>query len=74
MIEKVVFMNMCMISDNKGNVLALDKVGKNYSGTTVLASQGSGIDNFDHAVSQLPYVLIGAGISIIGFLVLGFVM
>ena len=34
MIEKVVFMNMCMISDNKGNVLALDKVGKNYSGTT----------------------------------------
>ena len=31
MIEKVVFMNMCMISDNKGNVLALDKVGKNYS-------------------------------------------
>ena len=42
--------------------------------TTVLASQGSGIDNFDHAVSQLPYVLIGAGISIIGFLVLGFVM
>ena len=36
MIEKVVFMNMCMISDNKGNVLALDKVGKNYSGTTFL--------------------------------------
>ncbi len=34
MIEKVVFMNMCMISDNKGNVLALDKVDKNYSGTT----------------------------------------
>lgn len=34
MIEKVVFMNLCMISDNKGNVLALDKVGKNYSGTT----------------------------------------
>lgn len=34
MIEKVVFMNMCMISDDKGNVLALDKVGKNYSGTT----------------------------------------
>ena len=45
-----------------------------YCDTTVLASQGSGIDNFDHAVSQLPYVLIGAGISIIGFIVLGFVM
>ena len=27
-------MNMCMISDDNGNVLALDKVGRNYSGTT----------------------------------------
>lgn len=44
-----------------------------YCDTTVLASQGSGIDNFDHAVSQLPYVLIGAAVSIVGFLVLGFV-
>ncbi len=42
-----------------------------YCDTTVLASQGSGIDNFDHAVSQLPYVLIGAAVSIVGFLVLG---
>ena len=33
-IEKVIFMNMCMIYDGKGNVLALDKVGKSYSGTT----------------------------------------
>lgn len=33
-IEKAVFMNMCMVYDNKGNVLALDKVSKNYSGTT----------------------------------------
>jgi Na+/H+ antiporter NhaC len=44
-----------------------------YCDTTVLASQGAGIDNFDHATSQLPYVLVGAVISIIGFLVLGFV-
>ena len=44
-----------------------------YCDTTVLASQGSGIDNFDHAVSQLPYVLIGAAVSVVGFLVLGFV-
>ena len=33
-IEKVIFMNMCMVYDNEGNVLALDKVGKGYSGTT----------------------------------------
>lgn len=45
-----------------------------YCDTTVLASQGAGIDNLEHAVSQLPYVLIGAGISIIGFVILGFVL
>ena len=33
-IEKVIFMNMCMVYDKEGNVLALDKVGKGYSGTT----------------------------------------
>ena len=45
-----------------------------YYDTTVLASNGAGIDNLEHAGSQLPYVLIGAGISIIGFLILGLVM
>ena len=30
-IEKVIFMNMCMVYDNEGNVLALDKVGKGLS-------------------------------------------
>ena len=33
-IEKVCFMNMCMIQDHKGNVLALDKVNDSYTGTT----------------------------------------
>ncbi len=33
MIEQVVFMNMCMLEQD-GKILALDKVGKNYSGTT----------------------------------------
>ena len=32
--EKVCFMNMCMIQDHKGNVLALDKVNDSYTGTT----------------------------------------
>lgn len=44
-----------------------------YCDTTVLASQGAGIDNFDHAMSQLPYVMIGAAVSIIGFIIVGFV-
>ena len=33
-IQKVNFMNMCMICDGKGNVVALDKVGDSYSGIT----------------------------------------
>ena len=33
-IEKVIFMNMCMVEDSEGNVLALDKVNDSYSGTT----------------------------------------
>lgn len=33
-IENVCFMNMCMIQDDKGNVLALDKVNDSYTGTT----------------------------------------
>lgn len=45
-----------------------------YCDTTVLASNGAGIDNFEHAGSQLPYVLIGAAVSIVGFLILGVVM
>lgn len=32
--EKACFMNMCMIQDGKGNVLALDKVNDSYCGTT----------------------------------------
>lgn len=33
-IEKVIFMNMCMLEDSEGNVLALDKVNDSYTGTT----------------------------------------
>lgn len=32
--ETACFMNMCMVQDKKGNVLALDKVNDSYSGTT----------------------------------------
>lgn len=32
--ETVCFMNMCMILDGNGNVLALDKVNDSYTGTT----------------------------------------
>lgn len=45
-----------------------------YCDTTVLASHGAGLDNLEHAGSQLPYVLVGAVLSIFGYLVLGIVM
>lgn len=32
--ETVCFMNMCMVQDGKGNVLALDKINDSYTGTT----------------------------------------
>lgn len=32
--ETVCFMNMCMVQDGNGNVLALDKVNDSYTGTT----------------------------------------
>ena len=32
--EQVIFMNMCMVCDGQGNIVALDKVGRNYSGIT----------------------------------------
>lgn len=41
------------------------------SDTTILSSVGAGSHHIDHVVTQLPYALIGAGISIVGYLVLG---
>lgn len=38
-----------------------------YSDSTVLAAQGSGCPSYDHALSQLPYALLGAAVSALGF-------
>ncbi|MGX8678824.1 MAG: Na+/H+ antiporter NhaC family protein [Sphaerochaetaceae bacterium] len=43
-----------------------------YSDATILSSSASGCNNFDHAMSQLPYGLICAGISAVCFLIAGF--
>ncbi|MFT5519704.1 MAG: tetracycline resistance efflux pump [Enterobacterales bacterium] len=40
-----------------------------YSDSTVLAAQGSGCPSYEHALSQLPYALLGAAISAVGFLI-----
>lgn len=45
-----------------------------YTDATVLASNSAGIDNMEHALSQMPYVVIAAAISTIGFIAAGFMM
>ncbi|WLD92700.1 Na+/H+ antiporter NhaC family protein [Alkalihalobacillus sp. AL-G] len=42
------------------------------SDTTILSSTGAGSNHIDHVMTQLPYALLAAVISAIGFLVLGF--
>jgi Na+/H+ antiporter NhaC len=45
-----------------------------YADATLVSSRVAGIDNLEHAVSQLPYVLIGGGLSIVAFLAAGVIM
>lgn len=45
-----------------------------YGVTTLLSAQGSECTTMQHALTQLPYVLIGAVFSIIMFLIAGFVI
>lgn len=45
-----------------------------YSEVTVMSSQASGIENMDHALSQLPYVVIAGIVSIVGYLIMGFML
>ncbi len=45
-----------------------------YTDATLLSSSAAGIDNLEHAISQLPYVVIAAALTCVGFLVCGFVI
>lgn len=45
-----------------------------YSDATVLASTATRIENLDHAVTQIPYAILGAVISCIGFGICGVIM
>ncbi len=44
-----------------------------YSDATILSSSATGCDNFEHATSQLPYGIIAAVLSLIGFVITGIV-
>ncbi len=41
-----------------------------YSDATVLTAQASGCTPFQHAVTQIPYALIAAAISVVGYLLI----
>ena len=43
-----------------------------YSDATVLSAQASGCTPMQHALTQIPYALIAAGIALTGYLVLAF--
>ncbi len=45
-----------------------------YSDATILSSSACGCNNFDHAMSQLPYGLCAAGFASIAFLITGFIV
>lgn len=45
-----------------------------YSDATVLSSSAAGIENMDHALTQIPYALIAAGVAFIGYLIAGFAL
>jgi len=45
-----------------------------YSDATVLTAQATGCTPMQHALTQIPYALIAAFISILGYLVLGFLL
>lgn len=42
------------------------------SDTTILSSTGAQCNHMDHVISQLPYALLVAAASIVGYLVVGF--
>ena len=44
-----------------------------YSDSTVLTAQASGCEVMDHALTQLPYALIAAGISCVGLTLLAMI-
>lgn len=45
-----------------------------YSDATVLSSATCEIDNMDHAMTQAPYAVLGAGIAALLYLAFGFIM
>ena len=45
-----------------------------YADATLLAAKSSGISSMEHALSQIPYVMIACVISTLGFVVTGYIV
>jgi Na+/H+ antiporter NhaC len=45
-----------------------------FSDSSLLAAQGAGCSPMQHAFTQFPYAMLGAGLSVVTFLGLGYMM
>ena len=45
-----------------------------YADATLLASQAAGVDNMEHALTQIPYVIISSVLSVICFVIAGLLL
>jgi len=45
-----------------------------YSDSTVLSAQGAGCNTYDHAITQLPYAFLGAGLAAVFYLLAALLM
>ncbi len=45
-----------------------------YSDSTVLSAQGAGCRTYDHAITQLPYAVLGAVVAAIGYIIAAILM
>jgi tetracycline resistance efflux pump len=73
--EIVVAVDLSLLIPAFGAVLAGAIFGDHtspLSDTTILSAIGSGIHLIDHTTTQIPYALVCAGASLVGFIVLGF--
>jgi Na+/H+ antiporter NhaC len=43
-----------------------------FSDSTVLSAQGSGCTSMQHAITQIPYAVIGAIVTFLAFIMLGY--
>ena len=43
-----------------------------YSDATILSSAASGCDNYRHAITQMPFGFLGAGLTAVGFWLIGY--